>query len=96
MSLTPGQCRLYSGDFNYVSYDGQPDGTDIVTIAGGKSGQVHRMHVRDLWGEHEEVLTEEEGDSNPPPHVAARLAEVAPPVDVVGAHGGAPEGGPDV
>jgi len=75
MSLTPGQRRLYSGDFNYVSYDAQPDGSDIVTIAGGRSGQVHRMHILHLWSEQEQVLSEERVPEGPPPHIAARLAE---------------------
>jgi len=76
MPLTPGQRRLYSGDYNYMSQEWQADGSVIVTVSGGRSGQVHRMHIRDLWGGHEQVLTEEQGDSNPPPHIAARLAEV--------------------
>jgi len=76
MPLTPGQRRLYSGDYNYMSQAHQPDGTVVVQISGGKSGQVHMMHIRDLWGEHEEVLTEERLPEGPPPHIAARLAEV--------------------
>lgn len=76
--LTPGQKRLYSGDYNYMNQEWQPDGSVVVTISGGKSGQVHRMHVRDLWGEHEEVLTEERLPEGPPAHIVARLAEVTP------------------
>jgi hypothetical protein len=91
MLLTPGQRRLYSGDYNYLSQAGQPDGTVIVTISGGQSGQTDRMHIRDLWGENEEVLTEEIMPSGPPLHIAARLAEAAAPVDVVGAPLAAPE-----
>jgi hypothetical protein len=75
MPLTPGQRRLYSGDYNYMSQEWQADGSVIVTISGGRSGQVHRMHVRDLWGEREEVLYEERGFESPPAHIAARLAE---------------------
>ena len=85
--LTPAQRRLYSGDYNYMSQEWQPDGSVIVTISGGRSGQVHRLHVRDLWGEHEAVLSEERLPEGPPPHIAARLAEV-------GAVREPPEGGP--
>lgn len=77
MPLTPGQRRLYSGDYNYLNQEWQPDGTVIVTVAGGRSGQVHRLHMRDLWGKDEEVLTEESVDPRPPPHIAARLAAAA-------------------
>jgi hypothetical protein len=76
MPLTPGQRRLYSGDYNYMSQEWQPDGSVIVTISGGRSDQVHRMHVRDLWGQREEVLTEQIIPQNIPPHVAARFAEL--------------------
>jgi len=74
--MTPGQRRLYSGDYNYLSQEWQPDGTVIVTVSGGRSGQVHRMHIRDLWGEDEEVLTEEIVHPGPPPHIAARFDEL--------------------
>ena len=76
MPLTPAQQRLYSGDYNYLRQDWQLDGTVIVTISGGKSGQVHRCHIRDLWGKDEQVITEETLHPGPPPHIAARLAEV--------------------
>jgi hypothetical protein len=76
MALTPGQRRLYSGDYNEMHQDRQPDGTVIVTISGGRSGQHHRMHVRDLWGEQEEVLTEEAIHPGPPPHIQARFDEL--------------------
>jgi hypothetical protein len=84
MPLTPAQRRLYSGDYNYMNQEWQSDGTVIVTISGGPSGQTHRLHIRDLWGENETVLQEEAIHPGPPPHIAARLAEV-------GAHGDAPQ-----
>jgi hypothetical protein len=73
--LTPGQRRLYSGDYNYMSQAWQPDGTVILTVSGGKSGRVHRMHILHLWGEQEEVLKEESIHPGPPPHIQARFAE---------------------
>lgn len=79
MPLTPGQRRLYSGDYNYMAQEWQPDGSVILTVSGGRSGQVHRMHLRDLWGESEEVLSEEQLPEGPPPHIAARLAEAVTP-----------------
>jgi hypothetical protein len=76
MPLTPGQRRLYSGDYNEMFQDRQPDGTIIVTIAGGKSGRVHRLHIRNLWGRDEEILSEEELKPTVPAHIQARLDEV--------------------
>lgn len=75
MKLSPGQRRLYSGDYNYLNQENQPDGTVLLTISGGPSGQVHRLHVRDLWGKDEEVLTEETLPAGPPAHIQARLDE---------------------
>jgi len=94
MPLTPGQRRLYSGDYNYLSQAWQPDGTVIVTISGGKSGRVHKLHVRDLWGENEEVLTEETIHPGPPPHIQARFDEVGAHGDAPQTHGDAPQGDP--
>jgi hypothetical protein len=81
MPLTPGQRRLYSGDYNYMGQEWQPDGTCIVTISGGKSGQVHRMHILHLWGEDEQVLTEERVPEGPPPHIAKRFDELKEATD---------------
>jgi len=79
MPLTLGQRRLYSGDYNYMWQEWQSDGTVIVTISGGRAGQVHRMHIRDLWGPDEEVLDERLIPPGPPPHIAARLQEASVP-----------------
>jgi hypothetical protein len=73
--MTPGQLRLYSGDYNYLSQEWREDGTVIVTISGGRSGRVHRLRVRDLWGEREEVLEEEELVDVTPDAVVERLLE---------------------
>jgi hypothetical protein len=88
MPLSAAQRRLYSGDYNHLSQEWQPDGTVIVNISGGKAGLVHRAHIRDLWGKDEEVITEETIDPRPPPHIAARLQEA------VGAPLAAPPEGP--
>jgi len=75
MPLTPGQRRLYSGDYNYSNQEWQLDGSVIVTISGGKSGRTDRMHIRNLWGEHEEVLDEKRVEDGPPPWLKDRLEE---------------------
>ena len=75
MPLTPGQRRLYRGEYNYMSQEWQPDGSCILTISGGKGDRTHRMHVQDLWGPNETVLSEEVIPPGPPAHIAARLKE---------------------
>jgi len=75
MPLTPGQRRLYNGDYNYLQEAWQPGGTVAIMVSGGRSGQVHLLHVRDLWGEHEEVLTEVVIPPGPPPWIQQRLEE---------------------
>jgi len=91
MALTPAQKRLYSGDYNYMDQAWQSDGSVIVTLSGGRSGQVHRAHIRDLWGKDETVLTEETLDPRPPPHIAARLAEAFAAAHPEPVEGPAPE-----
>lgn len=73
MPMTQGQRRLYSGDYNSMQQDRQPDGTVIVTVSGGRTPLVHRMHIRDLWGENEEVLSEEKVNNEVPEWLLARL-----------------------
>lgn len=75
MPLTPGLRRLYSGDHNYIQQEWQGDGSVIVTVSGGKPGRTHRLHVNDLYGEHEEVLVEIAVPDGPPPWIRDRLEE---------------------
>lgn len=79
MPLTPGQRRLYSGNYNYMSQEWQPDGSVILVVSGGKLPFAHRMHVRDLWGPAEEVLSEEVLPPGPPDHIRQRLDEASRP-----------------
>jgi len=73
--MTPGQLRLYSGDYNYMQQAWQPDGSIVIRLSGGKSGRTHLFHVRNLWKEDEEVLFEDEIVSQPPAWMRKRLKE---------------------
>ena len=79
MPLTPGQRRLYRGEYNYMQQEWQPDGSCIVTITGGSHPDGRRMHISDLWGPAETVLSEDALPPGPPPHIRQRLAEAAGP-----------------
>lgn len=75
MALTPGQMRLYSGDYNYMNQEWQPDGTVIITLSGGRLNRSHRLHIRNLWKDNEEVINEEEVNSDTPEHIQQRFKE---------------------
>ena len=47
---------LRSGKFNDMSQEWQDNGTVIITLVKRGEGKVHRLHVRDLYGDKEKVL----------------------------------------
>ena len=49
---------LKSGDFNDRADEVQPDGSVKITLSKRGDKQVYHMHVRDLYGPSEEVLSE--------------------------------------
>lgn len=51
--------KLKTGDFNDMSQEAQPDGSVIVTLSSRKYPEVYRFKVRDLYGKHEEIISEE-------------------------------------
>lgn len=51
--------KLKSGDFNTMSQEWQPDGSVIITLSKRGESKIYRFRVKDLYGEHEEVLNEE-------------------------------------
>ena len=52
--------KLKAGEFNSRSDVIQADGSSIITLWKRGEDKVYRFQVRDLYGEHEEVLWEEE------------------------------------
>lgn len=77
MPLSPGQRRLYRGEYNYMFQEWQPDGSCILEIHGGGHPDGRRMHVRNLWGDSEEVLSEEPIPPGPPEHIRRRLDDAS-------------------
>jgi len=49
---------LKAGDFNGRVDERQPDGSVKITLSRRGDKQVYHMHVRDLYGPSEEVLSE--------------------------------------
>lgn len=54
-----GLRKLKSGDFNDMGQEGQPDGSVIITLSKRGENKTYRFRVKDLYGEHEEVLEHE-------------------------------------
>lgn len=51
--------KLKSGDFNDMSQTDRVGDEVTVTLSKRGEGKVYRFRVKDLYGEHEEVLSEE-------------------------------------
>ncbi len=86
MPLTPGQRRLYAGEYNYLTQNWQADGSCILEINGKGHPTGIRMHVQDLFGQNETVLSEEVLPPGPPAWMRARLedAQRGPPPEEPG------------
>ncbi len=70
-----GLRKLYLGDFNRMSQTHDAEGNTIVTLSKDGEEKVYRFKVKDLYGEHEEVLEHEVIEHKPPPWVVQRMKE---------------------
>lgn len=75
MSNLPGYNKLYTGDFNDMQQEWQSDGAVIITLSKRGENKTHRFKVKDLYGEHEEVLEHEVIPTGPPQWVKDRMEE---------------------
>ena len=57
--MNKGLVKLYSGDFNMMSQAWQDDGSVIITLTKRSDNKVHKLHVKHLYKENEEVLSYE-------------------------------------
>ena len=73
--MQEGLRKLYTGDFNSMSQERQPDGSVIVTLTKDGEGKSYRFRVKDLYGEHEEVLEHKVIETKPPKHILDRMKE---------------------
>lgn len=55
-----GITRLKKGDFNTLNAECLPDGSQIITITGGKDNKIHRLHIKDLENGKRKVYSDEE------------------------------------
>ena len=63
--MNTGLSKLKQGDFNDMNQEEQPDGSVILTLSKRGEGKVYKLHVRDLYGDNEKVLKEEEIEIHP-------------------------------
>ena len=71
--MDEGLRKLYTGDFNTMAQRPQPDGSVLITLSKRGEGKTYRFRVKDLYGEHEEVLEHEVIEHKPPKHVLDRM-----------------------
>lgn len=70
-----GLQRLYLGEFNDMTKEASADGSVIITLTSRRDDVTVRFRVRDLYGEHEELLEEEELAAESRPWIRARMEE---------------------
>ena len=73
--MEEGLRKLYTGDFNNLESERQPDGSSIVILSKRGEVKIYRFRVKELYGEHEEVLEHEVIDKRPPRYILDRMKE---------------------
>ena len=73
--MKEGLSKLYTGNFNTMSQDWQPDGSVVITLSKDGEDKSYRFKVKDLYGEHEEVLEHEVIEHKVPKHIKDRMEE---------------------
>ena len=73
--MRKGLKKLYSGDFNVMTQEGQPDGSVVVTLSKRGENKSYRFRVKDLYGQNEEVLEHQVLPAGPPQWVKDRMEE---------------------
>ena len=70
-----GLARLYSGDFNNMHQEWQADGSVIITLSKKGDATIYKLHVKELFGEAEELLDYQESSGVVPAYIQQRLEE---------------------
>lgn len=73
--MIEGLRKLYTGDFNYWEGVEQKDGSLVITLSKEGEDKAYRFRVKDLYGEHEEVLEHEVIETKTPKHILDRMKE---------------------
>ena len=73
--MEEGLRKLYTGDFNTMNQNNQPDGSVIITLSSTKYPEIYKFRVKDLYGENEEVINHEVLRAELPKHIKDRMKE---------------------
>ena len=73
--------RIYNGDFRMMRQEQQEDGSIIVILLCHNDPKIYRIHVKDLYGENEEVLESETIAVETPKHIRDRQQEAKKDAD---------------
>lgn len=68
--------RLYQGDYNFMTQEWQSDGTVIVSLYKHNDDKIHRLHIKNLYQENEELIKDEIVTAKVPNHILNRMREV--------------------
>lgn len=71
--MRKGLANLYTGHFNTVRWEHQLDGSVAITLTKRGDGKTYHFRVKDLYGEHEEVLEHEVTQKRGKPWIAERI-----------------------
>ena len=70
-----GLKKLYSGDFNDISQEWQPDGSVIITLSKRDEYKSYRFKIKNLYEEKEEILEHEVIEHKVPKYIKDRMEE---------------------
>lgn len=73
--MIEGLRKLYSGDFNNMNQEWQPDGSVIITLSKEGEGKSYRFRAKNLYKENEEVLEHEVIESKPKDFILRRMKQ---------------------
>lgn len=73
--MEEGLRKLYTGDFNQMMQEEEPDGSIIITLTDDNDTKSYRFRVRNLYEEDEEVMSHKVVEHVPPAFLVARLEE---------------------
>ena len=73
--MEEGLVKLYTGDFNRLSSEEQPDGSKIYKLTKQGENKTYVFRVKNLYQEDEEVLEHKVIDHAIPGHIKNRMSE---------------------
>lgn len=73
--IIEGLRKLYIGDFNGLRQEVQPDGSFVIILFKHGEDKSYSFRVKDLYGEHDEVLEHEVIEAKPPKYILDRMKE---------------------